>query len=74
MFDKIFAWFATSPLSTAARVAIAAGLTYALDNISGFNFDPAVQVVLVGLITTALRYFNPADGVYGVNATEVETK
>lgn len=74
MKDKLFSWFATSPLSTAARVAIASGLTYALDNISGFNFDPAVQVIMVAAITTALRYFNPADGVYGVNATEVDTK
>lgn len=71
MTDKIFTWFATSPLATSARIGIGAALTYIIDNIGGFNLDPAVQVVIVAAVSTALRYFNPADGIYGLNATEV---
>lgn len=74
MTDKIFSWFATSPLATAARIGIGAALTYIIDNIGGFNLPPATQVMIVAAVSTALRYFNPKDGVYGTNATEVEAK
>jgi hypothetical protein len=70
--DKVLGWFATSPLSTAARVGIASALTYVIDNITGFDLDPAVQVLLVMVVTTLLRWFNPKDGVYGKGTTVVE--
>lgn len=69
--NKVFSWFATSPLSTAARVAIGAGLAYIVDNIGLFNLSPVMQVAVIGVVASAIRYFNPADGVYGKNATEV---
>lgn len=70
--NTVFSWFATSPFSTAARIGIAAALTYIIDNIAGFNLDAGVQVIVVAAVSTALRYFNPADGVYGVGAKTVE--
>lgn len=74
MTDKLFAWFATSPLSTAARVGVGAALVFILDNVTALNLSPAMQVIVVAAVSSAMRYFNPADGVYGVNATEVEAK
>jgi hypothetical protein len=72
MMDRFASWLATSPLSTAARVGIGAALTFIVENIGGFNFSPAVQVVVIAAVSTAIRWFNPADGVYGKDTTEVE--
>ena len=69
---KVFSWFATSPLATAARVGIGAALTFIIENIAGFNLDPAVQVAVIAAVSTALRWLNPADGVYGKGAAEVD--
>lgn len=65
MKDKVLTWFASSPLSTAARVGIGAALAFVLDNIAGFNLDPAVQVLVVAVVSTALRWANPKDEAYG---------
>jgi hypothetical protein len=69
---KVFSWFATSPLATAARVGIGAALTFIIENIGGFNLDPAVQVAVIAAVSTALRWLTPADGIYGRHATEVD--
>lgn len=72
MTDKLFSWFATSPLSTAARIGVGAALAFIIDNIGGFNLTPPQQVLVVAAVSSAMRWFNPADGVYGKNATEVD--
>ena len=69
---KVFSWFATSPLATAARVGIGAALTFIVENIGGFNLDPVVQVAVIAAVSTALRWLNPADGIYGKNTQEVD--
>lgn len=63
--EKVLSWFALSPLSTAARVGIGAALVFVLDNVASFNLDPAVQVLVVAVVSTALRWANPKDGAYG---------
>lgn len=68
--QTVLSWFATSPLATAARVGIGASLTFIIENIGGFNLDPIVQVALIAAVSTALRWLNPADGVYGKGAEE----
>lgn len=71
MTEKVLSWFATSPLSTAARIGIGAALVFILDNVTAFNLPPASQVLVVAVVSSALRWFNPKDGVYGVGETEV---
>lgn len=68
MIEKFWSWLAVSPLSTAVRVGIGAALTFIVENIGGFNLDPAVQVLVIAVVSTALRWVNPLDGAYGKTA------
>lgn len=70
--QTVLSWFATSPLATAARVGIGAALVWIIDNIGAFELPATSQVLVIAVVSSALRWFNPADGVYGKGATEVD--
>lgn len=66
--ERVWSWFAVSPLATAARVGLGAGLVFVLDHIADFRLDPVLQVAVVAAVSTVLRWVNPLDGAYGKTA------
>lgn len=68
MKEKVLKFLAKNPLESAIKVGIGAGLVYIVDNISSFNLDPTISIVVIALVTTAINALNPHDPRYGKSA------
>lgn len=68
MKEKVLKFLAKSPLESAIKVGIGAGLVYIVDNISSFNLDPTISIIVIALVTTAINALNPHDSRYGKSA------
>ena len=64
---KFLKWVATSPLATAVKVGLGAGLSWLIGNIGEFNLSPAVTALIIAVVTVAINALNPQDNRYGVN-------
>lgn len=62
---KIWEWLAVSPVASAAKIGIAAALTYLIDNIANLGLDPIAQATLIAALTVAINAVNPEDVRYG---------
>jgi len=65
MKEKVLKFLAKNPLGTAAKIGIGAALAYVLDNISSFNFNPAVAALVIAGVNMAINALNPHDPRYG---------
>lgn len=63
--EKFWTWLAVSPLAGAVKVAIAAALTFLINNIGSLGLDPAGQALGIAIFTVALNAVNPEDVRYG---------
>ena len=58
-------WLATSPLASAAKVAVSAALVWLVDNATTLNLPPVAQVALLAGLPVLINSLNPADTRYG---------
>jgi uncharacterized membrane protein YgaE (UPF0421/DUF939 family) len=63
---KFLKWIATSPLATAVKVGIGAGLSWLISNIGEFKLSPAVTALIIAVVTVVINALNPQDNRYGV--------
>lgn len=63
--NDFLTWLARSPLASAAKVAAAAVLVWALDNVTDLGVHPVVQVALIAAIPVLINTVNPQDARYG---------
>jgi hypothetical protein len=66
--NLFFNWLATSPLATALKVAVAASLSWVLDNQESLNVPPVALVAFVAAIPVLINWLNPEDYRYGINS------
>lgn len=66
--NKILDFLANSPLGSAAKVGIGAGLAYLVDNLASFDLPPAVFLAITAAAPSIINWFNPADSRYGKTA------
>lgn len=60
-----YKWLATSPLASAAKVALSAALVWVIDNVGSLDLTPVVQVALVAALPVLINALNPEDPRYG---------
>lgn len=65
MKSRVMAWLAASPLASALKVAAGQFLAWAVDNVAGLGFAPAVNVLIGAVLVVALNWVNPEDARYG---------
>ena len=65
MKNKVLHFIAKSPLGSALKVGVGAGLVYVLNNISDFNLAPATSVAVIASVNVAINWLNPKDSRYG---------
>lgn len=65
MKNKVLNFIAKSPLGSALKVGIGAGLVYIVNNISDFNLAPVVAVAVIAIVNVAINWVNPKDSRYG---------
>lgn len=63
--NKFLHWLAVSPLGGVFKVGAGAALAYVLNNISSFNFSPALTPIVIAVVTVAINALNPQDSRYG---------
>lgn len=63
--EKFLDWLAVSPVGSAAKIGVAAALTFLIDNVTNLGLDPAGQAVAIAVLTVAINAVNPADVRYG---------
>lgn len=63
--DTFLAWLATSPLATAAKVAVAAVLAYIISAPEAFGLSPVLGVAAAAAFPVLINWLNPEDGRYG---------
>lgn len=68
---KFLDWLAVSPIGSAAKIGVAAALTYLIDNVAHLGLDPAGQAVAIAMLTVAINAVNPADVRYGKKDAEL---
>ena len=68
MKNKILKWLANSPLATALKIGVGAGLAWLLDNVSGFNLGPVLTPLIIAAVTIAINALNKQDTRYGRKA------
>lgn len=61
-------WLAKSPIASALKIAAAAALVWALENMADFQLEPIVQVALTAALPVIINWLNPEDGRYGYAA------
>ena len=67
---KFFDWLAVSPVASAAKVGVAAALTFLIDNVANLGLDPAGQALAIAVLTVAINAVNPQDPRYGAKSEE----
>jgi hypothetical protein len=65
MKDKALKWLATSPIATAVKIGIGAGLAWLLDNVSALNLSPVITPFIIAAVTVAINSLNKFDTRYG---------
>lgn len=68
---KVLKWLANNPLGGGIKIGISASLTWALENIGSFNFNPLTSAIIIAAITVAINALNPQDPRYGVKKQHV---
>jgi len=58
-------WLAQSPLATAFKIGVGAGLAWLLDNVGSLNLSPAFTTVVIMAVTIAINALNTEDQRYG---------
>lgn len=58
-------WLATSPLATAFKIGVGAGLAWVLENIDALSVPTAFTPAVIALVTIAINYLNSQDPRYG---------
>jgi len=58
-------WLAQSPLATAFKIGVGAGLAWLLDNIGSLNLSPAFTPLVITVVTIAINALNTEDPRYG---------
>ena len=68
----VLGWLAGTATGSIVKVALGAGLAYAVDHVGDWSAPGWMQAIIVVAVPVIINTINPADGRYGVGKMEFD--